>query len=625
MQLGIHQLRVALLLVVNCYGTRDFLEGFGSPQELPAAVDHDFAHSGNPQHNLNSPKLPEQTHSQDALADPARRDGFILDLNQEPLRVEETADLSSRRGLDGPSKEGSRYSQRPHLEFYPLDDDIAIQSNPAGTVRPSVPLGRDPRPIRNFDINLKRKSSNELPTSSRAKFTFSSHPPIPYNQHEAGPYEIARTTIFESSLLSNSFLPDSVIAHVNPSRPTLYLPGFNIPYINNQLIARERTYYPATLDFHSTLFAVADSSSKQSFIRQEILNLIKILEKEGGPKGKLVMTEAQFLEYHHIVGGRCKHLTFVIPNRKPDRELEDEDTQAQLFLASHNAVWSDRSAWYTHWSKMANFDWDMSDDVIKKLEPHYVTKTQSHAIASTCFVYLLYVEMISVIVPNLTEEGNVGSELASAFKLFEELSSQFRTNQLKDNRSLWRRWMKFHEQLNKKGSGRSAAVWSVLELWMEKSRPQFIHNLRRKQVSIEYTKTFFNRIFVHSVEALTQQIKQSSLRYSDVIMQPPNHSPSGPGTRRVWVGSSGAPSAADEEFRGKLATESNDWTKGKLTGTRSTCLKSPKKPRADLSGTPKPVHPNDVRSLIGTPDDWTDRNDDARKRNLDLNKGTSRG
>ncbi|KAA1077150.1 hypothetical protein PGT21_007565 [Puccinia graminis f. sp. tritici] len=511
MQLGIHQLRFALFLVVNCYGTRDFLEGFGSPLELPAAVDHDFAHSGNPQHNLNRPELPEQTHSQDALADPARRDGFILDLNQEPLRVEEAADLSSRRGLDGHSKEDS---PRPHPEFYPLDDDIAIQSNPAATVRHNGPLGRDPRAIRNFDINLKRKSSNELPaTSSRGKFTFSRLPPIPYNQHEARPYEMARTTILESSMLSNSFHQDRVIAHVNPARPNLYLPGFNIPYVDNQfVIARERRYlYPATLDFHSQLFAVPDSSSKQSFIRQEILNLIKILENEGGPKGKLVMTEAQFLEYHHIVGGRCKHLTFVVPNRKPGRELKDEDSQAQLFLASHNTVWSDRSAWYTHWSKLADFNSDISDEVIKNLEPVYVTKTQSHAIASTCFVYLLYVEMISVIVPNLTGEGNVGSELASAFKLFEELSSQFRTNQLKDNRSLWRRWMKFHDQLNKKGSGRSAAVWSVLELWMEKSRPQFIENLRRKQVSIEYTKTFFNRIFVHSVEALTQQIKESSV------------------------------------------------------------------------------------------------------------------
>jgi hypothetical protein len=265
--------------------------------------------------------------------------------------------------------------------------------------------------------------------------------------------------------------------------------------------------------FHKDFFFCLSPSLLRKNNKKSIMKLVELLSQEGKISvGKLVVTETQFIPKHSVFNHNQKDsIESNVDN--PDKHQEahpfwynpnenQKKNGSHPFCSSREQLWDNRKFWYTHWRSKPDFS------------PEYFVETIENfkliATRKAIILYLFYVEMISTVLPIYQGKENDGSELEEAFKLFKLIPEPVTENSSGYQTNFSKKWELFKYKIEGRGTlNNKAAVWVLLEVWMEKFRKELFDQQSNKKGRInQYFKNLFNNIFYHSVDMLTTRLQE---------------------------------------------------------------------------------------------------------------------
>ncbi|KAI9611056.1 hypothetical protein H4Q26_008903 [Puccinia striiformis f. sp. tritici PST-130] len=217
--------------------------------------------------------------------------------------------------------------------------------------------------------------------------------------------------------------------------------------------------------------------------KQKLKEIFRLFSET--PEGMIVIPESRFSSFYTLFSNLTKEKASLMREKRG------------LFLKIVRP-------WYSYWETQTGVTLR-----------HLPARFQYATIRKTFPMFLFYVSMISKIVPRQDLEGNnnLASELKSACGTFLRLgSSVIRSKERipydRNDDVLTKIRKRVQNQLRNSGDGvLNSALWSFLEFWMYIKRPSFIENtLGEHQKFNVVAKSFFNSIFILSVENLTKQL-----------------------------------------------------------------------------------------------------------------------
>ncbi|KAA1099794.1 hypothetical protein PGT21_020689 [Puccinia graminis f. sp. tritici] len=243
------------------------------------------------------------------------------------------------------------------------------------------------------------------------------------------------------------------------------------------------------LKFDETIFILSPTSPRDNGDISKILKLIRLHLQAD----KLIMTEKQFIQFCMVL--YFNHDTNGDADKKHTITNEERYYQKMSML---DKLLQNHDIWYQHWKKIANIHFEIfPENLGPKMRTMIVT-------------YLLYVEMISMIVPVETMGYSVGAEVRRAFNLVENIYRPRKfTKELRET-ELYKKTHKIKKSVTngRANSNVYIGLWALLEIWMQTYRPELFNSII-KEFYWEATKRFFNKIFFHSIENLTKQLENA--------------------------------------------------------------------------------------------------------------------
>ncbi|KAA1086783.1 hypothetical protein PGT21_011699 [Puccinia graminis f. sp. tritici] len=260
------------------------------------------------------------------------------------------------------------------------------------------------------------------------------------------------------------------------------------------------------LVFDREVFNYPDSSLRNDPARKKILELLDLFSTRYSQE-KLVMTEAQFATYHFNLTRATKP-----SHQQPQKETSEKTEGATnpdyvaRFSTAQSIFLSNMELWIAHWQKIPDFECH------RLVEWIHDSKTIRQRVLPCA--YILFVEMISTIVPKSAEEEedrSMGSELTLAFRIFETTSGPVghrkRRSDSKQASVVQSNESRPHQPHISADSTMKAMLWRLLEVWLRASRKSFFEATQHHGRLSQSTKAFFNNIFCYSIEALTDRFR----------------------------------------------------------------------------------------------------------------------
>ncbi|KAA1129225.1 hypothetical protein PGTUg99_015651 [Puccinia graminis f. sp. tritici] len=263
------------------------------------------------------------------------------------------------------------------------------------------------------------------------------------------------------------------------------------------------------LVFDSEVFDYPDSSLRNDPARNKILELLDLFSTRYSQE-KLVMTEAQFATYHFNLTRATK------PSHQQPKNQTSEKTEGATnpdyiarFSTAQSIFLSNMELWIAHWQTIPDFECH------RLVEWIHDSKTIRQRVLPCA--YILFVEMISTIVPKCPkeeeeeEDRSMGSDLTVAFRIFETTSGPVghrkRRSDSKQASVVQSNESRPHQPRISADSTMKAMLWRLLEVWLRASRKSFFEATQHHGRLSQSMKAFFNNIFCYSIEALTDRFK----------------------------------------------------------------------------------------------------------------------
>ncbi|KAA1118941.1 hypothetical protein PGT21_010840 [Puccinia graminis f. sp. tritici] len=474
MKLAILHIKCGFLLILKCKVTQELHERLDLNLE-PCEMD-DNCH--NHFRQLSSiKKEPLESHFNHQLFTPkSRLQKFDLDLNEAPPE----------------SKNQENSGSKAFPDSYPESTKEDIISTPQ---------------IPENSLNLKQK----IPSSTSTPY---SHSKLHYSRFKAKENQIARKKVtYMQPGPSFSGRNWELIDKSKNSNLIPYLGNsdkiysqkrvefLSLPPSNNRVSPQEaidKKFPSEGFCFDKEFFFCLSPSLLRRYNNKRIMKLVESLSQEGKISvGKLVVTESQLIPSHsRFTHNQKGSIESNLDN--PDEYQKEKGNH--LFCSSREKLWDNREFWYAYWLRKPNFN---PENFVETIESFKFIPMRK-AILS----YLFYVDMISTVLPKNQGKENDGSALEEAFKLLRLVSEPITKNSSGYQTNLFPKWELFKYKIASKGTlNNIAAVWVLVEVWMEEFRKELFDQQRNNENRINQNfKNLFNNIFYHSIEMLTTKL-----------------------------------------------------------------------------------------------------------------------
>ncbi|POW03031.1 hypothetical protein PSTT_11388 [Puccinia striiformis] len=274
--------------------------------------------------------------------------------------------------------------------------------------------------------------------------------------------------------------------------------------------------------FDKTAFDQSLTSNK--VIKDDITNICNQMSLRGGDREripKLILTEEKFITFQ-----RTYHLGEVHRNPPQDMRIwyktkqeenknkliNDDEARKSLRESACITLVNQREVWYRYWEDLSHSTLNIQA-FIEQLNCQRPEK-----IRNLILTFIFYVQMISTIIPDLTQPGHQteedhGLRIREAFKIVVQLFGSnhhtlspeegvmFGLDELKNKRHLIQR------QVAKSGPHLMfPSVWILVSIWLKFYRNSFYLELSKFSPKLQNTKRFFNSIFCYTVLVLTRRL-----------------------------------------------------------------------------------------------------------------------